>query len=273
MEKVDIMHSLLVSGEISMGDYKTIMDRRLSQNFISQNEYVKLLKDIKIDPNEFEPSQNNKIYSRDVIASIDDKLIVYSTHMQYLGENIDFESVRNVRGVQYSETMNFVPVGKISWIHVDLDNNTSISFREERALLGLKRHNSIHKALSVLSNMTFDIRKIKFYDKLDWNQYVKLRDNMSHNISEIIFHANGNILGEGKCINIKKCHENGVIGFGTTGSNIFGRQVTNTPTEIVLSEEKGFFKKSIPKNNITFVPLTEDVDVVCSVIAWYADSF
>lgn len=273
MEKIAIFRKLLSSGEISMGEYKNIMDRRLDRNLISQDEYHKMLSEMNINPNNFISSQNNKNYSRDVVASIDDKLIVYSTHIQYLGEIIHFESVKNVRGMRYSDIINLVPVGKISWIHIELDNETSISFREERAFLGLKRHNSILKTLQILSNLTFDIRKIKFYDELDWNQCVKLRNEMAYGIHEIMMYANGDIKEDDKCINIKNCYENGVIGFGTTGSNIFGRQVENTPMEIVLSEEKGFFNKSIPKNNITFVPLAEDSDVVRSAIAWYARSF
>lgn len=274
MDRIDVLTRRLVTGAISLEAYKCTLKKRFDQNYISKEEYFETINRLNITDDDFSCSANYDQTDTNILSSIDEELFIYKTHIRHFKQNIPFDKIRSVRGIQYTDTLNFVPMTKMSEISIKLDNNDYIGFNEERTIMGLKRHNAIMKTLSILSSLTLDYRENDFFDRLDRAQSLQLKQDMFEGkYPEIILHADGTLTSLDKSVNIKKAYTDGVIGFGTKDIKFFARSSSYTANEIVVSETKGLFGKFVPKEGIEFVPLTEDPDVVRAAIAWYARDF
>jgi hypothetical protein len=256
LSPIEILQARLASGEITIAQYRELRAELQPSN-----------------PAELaNPKQSAKpdLSTGRLLLKVDE-ICIYENAISTPEQIKPISDVTSVSGGESSFTFNFVPFSRNSSLSIAFTNGKAISLREDRAWLGMRRHNQIHEALILIRRLTFDARFLNLALKLRIERSIELAHAQFGDTEPIKLYLDGTIGTSKRRISIKEANLNGTFGTGSEKVSITGRTRSTSPNEVVISETKGFFGSLIPKDAIQFTPTFHDVDIVHALLNWYAN--
>lgn len=248
-----------------------ILRTRLASGEISIDQYRLLLAEIHLTANEEPPgapasdngtSDTGRILLSTGNTTLYEHVIVHE-HVTYQTADIT-----SVGGWHRSNTLNFVPLDRQSFLYVHFTKDRSFHLSEDRAWFGAKRHAELGRLLTLLTSMTFRTRLTNLVVKLRTEKSVILFESNTNKHAQVRLYEDGTLGTSSRRIDIKLAKASGTLGFGGEWVSINGLSSKSDPREVIISESKGLLGGLIPRNALRFVPNQQNTDIVHALIGW-----
>jgi hypothetical protein len=249
----EILKARLAAGEISIDEYREIL-AEISTNVPKSAEEQER-------PTPVEAKIGGLIFEFEHLRLFENA-IIHENVVRYITD------VTSVDGGQYTHSTNSIPSIKITGLTILFASGESINLEENRKWFGGKRHQALLKLLSMLREVTFKQRMANLTRKLRRQGQLEL--TRKSNVGEIVLlRKDGIVIASTKSVNLKVAKASGTFELGTHSTSLMTTK--SNPFEIVLSEKSKRFGRYSPSDALTFVAVTEDLDILRSLIAWMAE--
>lgn len=255
-----------------MNDHRdplSILKTRLVSGEIDADEYRQLLGLIsEADPSKADAVARTIKSNEKLLAEVD-SIRLYESNIVIEGKSIPITEVVSVSGMSSSQSVNFIPMDKRSYVGLTLASGKFISLSEDRTLFAPARHTAIRTLHAVLKQITFQSRLTRITTLLKQQGRIEIFHPFSGQGEPIFLTLSGEIETASRKIDLKQARTEGTFGVGVESRSL-GYSRTYDIEEVVVAEGKGTMG-FIPQNALRFKANKYDTDVVNALLQWMAE--
>lgn len=209
------------------------------------------------------PTLNGKL-----LARVDD-ISLYENSIVVEGQTLPITDIISVSGMTSSQSVNFIPMDKRSYVGFTLASGKHVSLSEDRTLFAPARHNAIRTLYATLKQLTFQSRLNRIATLLRRQGQLEIYSPFSGEGEAILLTSKGMLMTETRTIDLKQAKKDGVFGIGVESRSL-GYSRSYDTEEVVAAENKGTLG-FIPRNSLRFKANRYDTDVVNALLQWIAE--
>lgn len=248
----------------------SILKTRLASGEIDADEYRQLLGLlIDAEPAKANVVTNTSLSSERVLIEVDN-IRLYEKCIVIEGQLIPITEVVSVSGMSSSQSVNFIPMDKRSYVGFTLASGKFYSLSEDRTLFAPARHQAIRTFHAILKQVTFQSRLTRIATLLRQQGRIELFHPFAGNDESIYLTVTGKIESDTREIDLKRAKREGTFGVGIESRSL-GYSRSYDREEIVVAEGKGTMGL-IPRDALRFKANKYDTDVVNALLQWMAES-
>ena len=250
-------------------DPVSILKTRLASGEIDADEYRQLLELLRDSgPTKAEVVPNPPVSNGKLLIEVDnirlfEKMIVIDGHATPITE------VVSVSGMSSSQSINFIPMDKRSYVWFTLASGKVFSLSEDKTLFAPARHRAIRILYSTLKQLTFHGRLNRIATLLRQQGRLEIFHPYSGKDEAIFLTATGQIETASRTIDLKQAKKDGVFGVGVESRSL-GYSRSYDTEEVVVGERKGLMG-FIPGSALRFKANKYDTDVVNALLQWMSE--
>ncbi len=250
-------------------DPVTILKARLASGEIDADEYRQLLELLQdAEPSKAEMGSNPRVPHGRLLVEVDN-IQLFERTIVIEGEVTPITEVVSVSGMSSSQSINFIPMDKRSYVGFTLASGKFFSLSEDRTLFAPARHNAIRLLHSALKQLTFHSRLTRIATLLRQEGRLEIFHPYSEKAEAIFLTNTGQIETASKTIDLKQAKKDGVFGVGVESRSL-GYSRGHDTEEVVVGEKKGPMG-FIPGTALRFKANKYDTDVVNALLQWMSE--
>lgn len=246
-----------------------ILKRRLASGEIDAAEYGQLLGLLRdAEPAKANVVANTPTSNEKLLVEVDN-IRLYEKSIVIEGQSIPITDVVSVSGMSSSQSVNFIPMDKRSYVGFTLASGKFHSLSEDRTLFAPARHQGIRTLHAMLKQITFQSRLTRIATLLRQQGRLEIFHPFSGKGEPIFLTATGQIETATRKIDLKQAKKEGSFGVGVESRSLGYSRGYDTE-EVVVAEGKGTMG-FIPRSALRFKANKYDTDVVNALLQWMSE--
>lgn len=246
---LETLKARLARGEITIGEYKEILGELTSGAKEEHSNGVGELGSLLAEVAE--------------VAAFEHGFKIQDSRYRY-------DAIASIRGGVEKSSVNGITTTKKSHFSLRLSDGMELSVSEGSTWFGRKRHTAIVNVFVELNRRSFNSRVQALAQRLRKEGEVRLGYSGLRGKDPVTLFSDGTIGNSKHRFDIKAASAMGTLQLGVTRANL-GASSYSSPLEIVISDKKKPRALAVPLGRkISFVPTSEDPDIVHALIGWIA---
>ena len=244
-----------------------ILKIRLASGEINLDEYHKLVTALTSNTDSPPLRERTTLPHGSVLAEVDG-IRLYKEAIFMSGTIFPLADIESVKGKNFSESINFIPASKWTYLRIKFTSGETIKLDEHRTILGGARHKAIASMYSQIKRITFQSRLNNLAAKLIREGKILLYKPIGKE-QAVFLTRDARIEAGTNSISLKAAKAHGSFGIGVEWQSL-GLSRGYDTDEVVISEKKGTLG-FIPLGALKFDVNNEDADVANSLMTWLAE--
>ena len=246
----------------------TTLKTRLAAGEISADEYRELLGMLRDDEPSDRGSVANPLTQREKLLIEVDSIRLYENSIVIEGQIWPITDVVSVSGMSSSQSVNFIPMDKRSYVGFTLASGKFFSLSEDRTLFAPTRHKAIRALHATLKQLTFKSRLSRIATLLRQEGRLEIFHPYSGKGESVFLTVDGQIETATRKFDLKQAYNEGLFGVGVESRSL-GYSRSYDTDEVAISQKKGLME-FILLDALRFTANKYDTDVINALLQWMA---
>lgn len=250
-------------------DPESVLKMRLAAGEIDVEKYRELLgilRDRQSAEGSTHASPSSSLNGKMLVQA--DNILLYENSIVVEGQTLPIAEIVSVSGMSSSQSVNFIPMDKRSYVGFTLASGKHVSLSEDRTLFAPARHKAIRALHATLKQLTFQSRLNRIATLLRQQGQIEIYSPFSGEGEAIHLTSRGMLMTKTRTIDLKQAKKDGVFGVGVESRSL-GYSRSYDTEEVVVAEGKGTLG-FIPRSSLRFKANRYDTDIVNALLQWIA---